>query len=162
MDTELKLGLTIVNPSLKDHKKEDVLLGKFINQFNLDKQEHSPNFEKTLFLHVESSVRIIHRNGKHLWFITYDSQIIGYTTVSWQAWPIRDSVAISDFFIDKPYRGMGLGKKALQMIIEKLFELCPDSERVGLVVMEGNHVAESLYEKLGFKTKLKTMVLERD
>jgi len=160
-DTIFPITLRVVNESLGEHLEEDALLRKFTTQFQLDRREQMHDIDDVFILHIENSVAAVHRNGKHLWFIMRGEEVIGFTTVVFQVWPVRNSVYISDFYIDRPWRGNGYGREALRQTIEALFQYYPRAERVGLQVLTANTVAKSLYIDIGFKPQLETMVLEK-
>lgn len=62
-----------------------------------------------------------------------------------------DSLDITRIYIaDKDNRGKGYGEEALRLILEYCF-MNLHMERVTLDYFEGNSVAATLYEKLGFK-----------
>lgn len=161
IEGEAHLSLSIVTMGFGPHPDEDALLQKFQMQFALDNKEQMPEFETVFCLPVESTVHDIYRVGKQLFFIQKDQQIIGFVTVIVGCWPINNCISISEFFIDKPYRGVGYGRRVLNTIIKKLFEHYPSSKRIGLVVLSDNHVARSLYSSVGFNNKMETMILER-
>ncbi len=62
----------------------------------------------------------------------------------------EDSGRILVLFVDKKYRGLGIGKKLMQAIIKKLTARYGVRE-ISLEVHEKNIAAISLYESLGFK-----------
>ena len=59
-------------------------------------------------------------------------------------------------FIDKDFRNKGIGTIALNMLIDMAKSMNKD---LTLEVLE-NNVAKNLYEKLGFKTHYRKMVLK--
>lgn len=156
------IKLSFVNSSLSKHPVSDLLLSQFMKQFKEDKYEQLPEIDNLFTFDVETTVKMIHRNGKHLWFIHFDERVIGFVTLLWNAWPVKKSVLICDFFIDKRYRNRGYGKKAMNAIIAKIYEHYPETERISLSVLSANERAKNLYRDIGFNTNLETMILEKN
>lgn len=73
-----------------------------------------------------------------------DGLVVGYGGI----WLIIDEGHITNIAVDKKYRGLGVGKR----IIEGLIQLCKDSgvTSVTLEVRKSNIIAQNLYKKYGF------------
>lgn len=73
-----------------------------------------------------------------------DGLVVGYGGI----WLIIDEGHITNIAVDKRYRGIGVGKK----IIEGLIELCKNNSinSMTLEVRKSNIVAQKLYKKYGF------------
>ena len=159
-NSEPKIKIFIVNPSLGSHQVENQILNKFVTQFEIDRRQQMKDYDTVLQLPVERTVHQIHRSGKHLWFIKIEDEYIGYLTFTCGTPGIANSIAIGDFFIDQPFRGKGYGKKAFSIIINYFYTLYPESERLSLAVLKDNITAKTLYQKFGFTTKIEMMILE--
>lgn len=74
-----------------------------------------------------------------------DGNIAGYGGI----WLIIDEGHVTNIAVDEPYRGLGIGNK----IVEGLINLCKDRNLVAITleVRKSNEVAKSLYKKYGFK-----------
>jgi ribosomal protein S18 acetylase RimI-like enzyme len=151
----------VVNMSLPMHPIENGHLAKFHEQFSLDKLEQMPSYNQILELGVENNVATIHRNGKHLWMLKYNGSYIGFATIQVGTTNVKKCVTICDYFIDKPYRGIGLGRLGMEVVTNTIFQYWPGAERVGLSVLSANVVAKSLYSSMGFQPQIELMILEK-
>lgn len=73
-----------------------------------------------------------------------DGNVAGYGGI----WLILDEGHITNIAVDEKYRGLGLGSK----LLEGLIQLCIDRNirAMTLEVRKSNEVAKSLYKKYGF------------
>ena len=74
-----------------------------------------------------------------------DNYVVGYGGI----WLIIDEGHITNIAVDEKYRGLGVGAK----LLEGLINLCIDRNvrAMTLEVRRSNEVAKSLYKKYGFK-----------
>ncbi|WP_077369648.1 ribosomal protein S18-alanine N-acetyltransferase [Anaerosalibacter sp. Marseille-P3206] len=74
-----------------------------------------------------------------------DGKIVGYGGI----WLIIDEGHITNIAVHKDYRGLGIGKK----IIEGLIDVCSvrNIRAMTLEVRKSNEVAKNLYKQYGFK-----------
>lgn len=76
----------------------------------------------------------------------YDGIPIGYAGM----WTILDEAHITNIAVRQAYRGRSLGEKLLREMMVWADEL--GMSRMTLEVRISNHVAQSLYEKMGFQS----------
>lgn len=62
---------------------------------------------------------------------------------------LRDFAYCSVLFVDKPYRGKGIGRALLDRVVNDLTK--KGIPGFGLLVEEGNKDSHTFYEKMGFK-----------
>ncbi|RMF42560.1 MAG: ribosomal-protein-alanine N-acetyltransferase [Deltaproteobacteria bacterium] len=62
-------------------------------------------------------------------------------------WQVADEVEIQNICVAPEYRRKGLGR----LLLEDLFNSCPDAERFLLEVRSGNQPAIELYRSFGFQ-----------
>ncbi len=84
---------------------------------------------------------------RKLYAIRYNGETAGMIGI----YSEKTRAYIYGFCIDKKYRGMGIGKKALSITVEKCAELYPGTT-VELEVQTDNENALLLYSKSGFET----------
>ncbi len=60
-------------------------------------------------------------------------------------------VGFSTFFIDRKHQGRGLGRLALEYLVEYVREHFPSAEEIETCVIPDNTMARQLYEKLGYE-----------
>lgn len=76
----------------------------------------------------------------------YEGKPIGYAGM----WTILDEAHITNIAVRQAYRGQSLGERLLREMMEWADEL--GMSRMTLEVRLSNHVAQSLYEKMGFQS----------
>ena len=60
-------------------------------------------------------------------------------------------IGFAAFFIDRKHQGKGIGRKALEHLIEWVRQNHPDAKEIETAVDPENHVACRLYENRGFR-----------
>ena len=87
----------------------------------------------------------VNNHFAHYFVLIHEGNIIGYCGV----WIIVDEAHITNIAISPEYRGLKLGENLMKKIIEyaKLHKV----QSMTLEVRVSNHVAQSLYRKLGFQ-----------
>ncbi|SFJ73033.1 ribosomal protein S18-alanine N-acetyltransferase [Thermoflavimicrobium dichotomicum] len=76
--------------------------------------------------------------------LTVNDKVVGYCGL----WIILDEAHITNIAIHPDYRGRGLGKATLTYVMEMAKML--GATKMTLEVRVSNHIAQSLYKKLGF------------
>lgn len=106
----------------------------------IEKESFSPPWSREAFL-LELTKNIL---AKYI-VVEVDGKVVGYGGI----WLILDEGHITNIAIDKEYRGLGLGDK----LLEGLIQLCVDRDIkvITLEVRKSNEVAKELYKKHGFK-----------
>lgn len=81
-----------------------------------------------------------------------NEQIIGLTNCfeTLSTFAAKPIINIHDLAVHSDYRGKGIGKQLLGRVTE--IAIGKDCCKLTLEVLDGNKVAKSLYEKLGFKS----------
>lgn len=110
--------------------------------------ELSENIEIQPYLYFDD---IINSTGTHI-FCAFDKyQLIGTATLVVYKIPSGIGALIEDFVVNEKYRGLGVGKKIIQHLIEycgekgiKYIHLTSNPQRIA---------ANKLYRSLGFKQK---------
>ncbi|KMK74366.1 ribosomal protein S18-alanine N-acetyltransferase [Alkalihalobacillus pseudalcaliphilus] len=74
-----------------------------------------------------------------------DGQIVGYCGL----WIITDEAQVTNIAVHSEYRGNGYGEELLSYAMS--FAKLMGTKRLSLEVRVSNHVAQSLYQKLGFE-----------
>lgn len=96
-----------------------------------------------------------------LYIITYNDIPVGRGLIGKSEVGIQEPVEIQKygfayrimgFFIDKKYQGLGIGKEALGLLLDKIKEY-PDGNRlpITLEVKNNNTVAKKMYQAFGFR-----------
>lgn len=82
--------------------------------------------------------------GMHYYLIFYGSHPAGYFAFEKKI----DELFLSKFYVEKTYRGKGIGKAAMALIIREAKHM--ECTRISLTVNKNNTGAILAYEKLGF------------
>lgn len=76
--------------------------------------------------------------------VEYENEVIGYCGL----WVIMDDAQITNIAVHPEYRGMKIGESLLKFSIQLSKEM--SAKRLSLEVRVSNHIAQSLYKKVGF------------
>lgn len=79
-----------------------------------------------------------------------DSRVIGISSVELRD-KIEKHIGIFGITVAKEFRGLGLGHKLMQAVLDEAIKELPGLKLITLEVYEINKVARSLYEDMGFK-----------
>ena len=106
----------------------------------IEQESFSPPWSREAFL-LELTKNIL---AKYI-VVEVEDRVVGYGGI----WLIIDEGHITNIAIDKEYRGLGLGNK----LLEGLIQLCIDRDikAITLEVRKSNEIAKGLYKKDGFK-----------
>lgn len=81
--------------------------------------------------------------------IYYDNKLVGFAMYNTEKEDL-DAYWIYRLMIDKEYQGLGIGKKALSLIISEMKRTL-NCNKIVLGYTENNYRAETLYRNMGFK-----------
>lgn len=104
--------------------------------------------------YVSSSMKLLARayayrnQGSFACLIYNDVEPVGMAL--YHDCPELDAYDFSQLFIDERFQGKGYGKEATKMIIERM-RAEKKYNKIVLCYKEGNEVAKSMYESLGFR-----------
>lgn len=76
--------------------------------------------------------------------VELDGNVVGYCGL----WVIMDDAQITNIAVHPKYRGMKIGENLLRFTIQLSREM--KAKRLSLEVRVSNHIAQSLYKKVGF------------
>lgn len=79
------------------------------------------------------------------YLIEHQGQSIGYCVMQ----SVLDEAELLNIVIFKPYQSQGYGAKAIQILKQKLID--SGIKSLFLEVRASNHIAQALYEKMGFE-----------
>ena len=100
---------------------------------------------------VEESLahRIVESETTALFVARSESQIEGMTTLTWYDVPSGRKAWIEDVVVDQSLRGLGLGRRLVEMAIGYASEIKAD--KVMLTSSPHREAARAMYRKLGFE-----------
>ncbi len=94
------------------------------------------------------------------WLIEWDGHVAGYLYLTFCfSLEYKRDAFLDELYVCEPYRGRGIGKKA----VEHAVAACPalGIAALHLVVVPGNERARRLYESLGFQDEERRMMTRR-
>lgn len=83
-------------------------------------------------------------DGVTAWVLDHDGEVAGHVRMTWH-FPV---VRFGHVLVDPALRGRGLGRRLVVLALEQA--RADGAERIDLAVLDGNDVAQRLYESLGF------------
>ncbi len=92
------------------------------------------------------------KNGWTALWVTLDDVRVGYILYQTRQdsyFPEKTEVYIRQYFIMSEYRGRGIGRSALEMIVDKWL---PPDAALTLEVLSGNTSAAKFWESVGFQS----------
>ncbi len=107
----------------------------------------------TNFHSPEAIKRDIDQPEWHYYFIHHQNDAVGYIGYKLQA----DALFLSKLYLHSKARGLGLGRKAMEFVLEKAKAARLD--KVSLTVNKYNHGSIHAYEKMGFE-KVEEIVVD--
>ncbi|MBN33294.1 MAG: hypothetical protein CMM46_00690 [Rhodospirillaceae bacterium] len=126
------------------------------NYYEVMKLEMAPGQERFLDSNAWPLAEAAYVTGFTPEAVYLDGTLIGL--VSWGPYypgyaydepPETGSLIIDHVMIDQPHQGMGLGRRLVTRLIDKLATR-PDCRRIVLMLDPQNHIADRLYTSLGF------------
>ena len=137
-------------------KKLDVKLEKeendYFRKWIIEEWKHHNTVDSIYQLKIIKPEQLTFAENEEYYKIMFNNKMIGFIGIK----NYEKEIYLYRFFIDKEYRGQGLGTIALNKIIDKAKK---ENKDMSLEVMEQN-IAKHLYERLGFKTHWTRMVLK--
>ncbi|MCY7913689.1 ribosomal protein S18-alanine N-acetyltransferase [Bacillus haynesii] len=108
--------------------------------FKIEKSSFSSPWKKESFHH-----ELFHNMYAHYLVLEVDEQVVGYCGI----WIVMDDAQITNIAVSPAYRGRSFG----EALLKAAMKLCRMKRAVqlSLEVRVSNHIAQSLYKKLGFE-----------
>lgn len=137
-------------------KKADVKLEKenndYFRKWIIEEWKHHNTVDPIYQLRIIKPEELEFQDNEEYYKIMYNNQMVGFIGIK----NYKKEVYLYRFFIDEKYRNQGIGTIALNKIIDMARKQNKD---MSLEVI-GDNIARDLYEKLGFKTHYRRMILK--
>lgn len=137
-------------------EKLDVKLEKekndYFREWIIEEWKHHNTVDSIYQLRIIKPEELTFEENEEYYKIIFNSEMIGFIGIK----NYEKEIYLYRFFIDEKYRNQGIGTIALNKIIDMAKEQDKD---MSLEVM-GENIARDLYERLGFKTHYRKMVLK--
>ncbi len=141
--------VTFRYPTINDVEK----LKNYINQISLEKtyilyQGEQQTLESETKWLNEKLEKISQQKCVYLCAFC-DNQLIGSSEITLKD-EVKSHIGSFGIIIDKNFRGLGIGKKLMELVISESVKNIPKLKIIELEVFGNNLIAKKLYEKLGF------------
>lgn len=124
----------------------------YFREWIIEEWKHHNTVDPIYQLRIIKPEELTFEENEEYYKIMFNNEMVGFIGIK----NYEKEIYLYRFFIDKKYRGQGIGTIALNKLIDIAKEQDKD---MSLEVMEGN-IARELYERLGFKTQYRKMVLK--
>lgn len=124
----------------------------YFREWIIGEWKHHNTVDPVYQLRIIKPEELTFEKNEEYYKIMFENQMVGFIGIKNN----EREIYLYRIFIDNKYRGKGIGTIALNKIIDMAKEQNKD---ISLEVME-NNIARKLYERLGFKTQYRKMVLK--
>ena len=124
----------------------------FFREWIIKEWQHHNTVDPIYQLRIIKPEELKFKKNEEYYKILYNNKMVGFIWIK----NYEKEIYLYRFFIDEKYRNNGIGTIALNQIIELAkFE----NKDLSLEVI-GENIARDLYERLGFKTHYRRMILK--
>ena len=124
----------------------------FFREWIIKEWQHHNTVDPIYQLRIIKPEKLKFKENEEYYKILYNNKMVGFIGIK----NYEKKIYLYRFFIDEKYRNNGIGTIALNQIIELAkFE----NKDLSLEVI-GENIARDLYERLGFKTHYRRMILK--
>ena len=124
----------------------------YFRKWIIKEWKHHNTVDPIYQLRIIKPEELTFEKNEEYYKIMFENKMVGFIGIKNN----EREIYLYRIFIDNKYRGKGIGTIALNKIIDIAKEQNKD---MSLEVME-NNIARKLYERLGFKTQYRKMVLK--
>lgn len=124
----------------------------YFREWIIEEWKHHNTVDPLYQLRIIKPEELTFEENEEYYKIIYNNQMVGFIGIK----KYKKEIYLYRFFIDEQYRNKGIGAIALNRIIDMAKEQNKD---MSLEVI-GENIARDLYERLGFKTHYRRMVLK--
>ena len=124
----------------------------YFREWIIEEWKHHNTVDPIYQLRIIKPEELKFENNEEYYKIIFNNQMVGFIGI--KNYP--KEIYLYRFFINEKYRKQGIGTIALNKIIDMAKR---ENKDMSLEVM-GENIARDLYERLGFKTHYRRMVLK--
>ena len=124
----------------------------FFREWIIREWQHHNTVDEIYQLRIIRPEELTFEENEEYYKILYDNEMIGFIGIK----NYEKEIYLYRFFIDEKYRNKGFGTVALNKIIE----FAKNQNKDMSLEVIGENIARDLYERLGFKTHYRRMVLK--
>lgn len=124
----------------------------YFRKWIIEEWKHHNTVDPIYQLRIIKPEELTFKENEEYYKIMFNDKMIGFIGI--QNYP--KEIYLYRFYIDENYRNKGIGTIALNKIIE----LAKEQDKDMSLEVIGENIARDLYERLGFKTHYRRMVLK--
>ena len=124
----------------------------FFREWIIEEWKHHNTVDQIYQLRIIKPEELSFEENEEYYKIIFNNEMVGFIGIK----NYEKEIYLYRFFIDEKYRNQGIGTIALNKVINMAREQNKD---MSLEVI-GENIARDLYERLGFKTHYRKMVLK--
>ena len=124
----------------------------FFREWIIEEWKHHNTVDQIYQLRIIKPEELNFEENEEYYKIIFNNEMVGFIGIK----NYEKEIYLYRFFIDEKYRNQGIGTIALNKVINMAREQNKD---MSLEVI-GENIARDLYERLGFKTHYRKMVLK--
>lgn len=126
----------------------------YFREWIIEEWKHHNTVDKIYQLKIIDPKDLTFKDNEEYYKILLNDVMVGFIGIK----NYDKEIYLYRFFIDESYRNQGIGTIALELLIEIAKK---DNKDISLDVI-GDNIAFDLYQRLGFKTHYRRMVLKVD
>lgn len=124
----------------------------YFRNWIIEEWKHHNTVDPIYQLRIIKPEELTFEENEEYYKIMCKNEMVGFIGIK----NYEKEVYLYRFFIDEKYRGQGIGTIALS----KLIEMAKEQNKDMSLEVIGENIARDLYERLGFKTHYRKMVLK--
>lgn len=124
----------------------------FFREWIIKEWQHHNTVDPIYQLRIIKPEELKFKENEEYYKILYNNKMVGFIGIK----NYEKEICLYRFFIDEKYRNNGIGTIALNQIIE----LAKFQNKDLSLEVIGENIARDLYERLGFKTHYRKMILK--
>lgn len=130
-------------------EKED---NNFFRKWIIEEWKHHNTVDPIYQLKIIKPEDLSFQKNEEYYKIIYNDEMIGFFGIK----NYEKEIYLYRFFIDKKYRNKGIGT----IVLGKIIDMAKGQNKDMTLEVIGENIARDLYERLGFKTHYRKMVLK--
>ncbi len=124
----------------------------YFRSWIIEEWKHHNTVDLIYQLRIKKPEELTFEKNEEYYKIMCKNEMVGFIGIK----NYEKEIYLYRFFIDEKYRGQGTGTIALS----KLIEMAKEQDKDMSLEVIGENIARDLYERLGFKTHYRKMVLK--
>lgn len=124
----------------------------YFREWIIEEWKHHNTVDKVYQLRIMKPEELTFEECEEYYKIIFNNEAVGFIGIK----NYEKEIYLYRFFIDEKYRNQGIGTIALN----KLIDIAKEQNKDMSLEVVGDNIARDLYERLGFETHYRKMVLK--